>query len=392
MTKISAREVGVRIRIVGYASLFDQAAMAPMLLSLSNDLHVSLAHVATIVAGYYFSYGIMQVFWGVISSLYGYVKITRLSLFLAATSTIVCSVSENFTTLLIFRSASGAFLSAAIPAAISYIGSASKPRETHKEISGLMVATSFGTASSTVLSASISWFLGWRYVFLLSALISFAAFHRTKSLTEIINRDASTAWLGSLGKLFTNKPMQVLLFLSFVDGMALMGTLVFIPTFIESHGSSATIAGVITMIYGCSVLGVSMVLSRMKRRLALSSHIFCGAGLAALACLMLMLSGSLIAAIIACTFLGTASATMHSSIQTWSTEVYPKRRSLSVALFAAFLFLGSSFASQFNSTRLGHFQYQSLFGQGAILFLVIAIFGGLFRRKLEERSTEWAIS
>jgi MFS family permease len=107
---------------------------------------------------------------------------------------------------------------------------------------------------------------------------------------------------------------------------------------------------------------------------------------------MLMFSASIIMAIIACCFLGTASATMHSSIQTWSTEVYPSQRSLSVSLFAGFLFLGSSFASQFNSARLGDSQFTSLFGQGALLFLTISIFGGLYRRNLEKRSTTWEIS
>jgi MFS family permease len=390
--KVSTDQVGSRVRIVGYASLFDQAAMAPMLLRVSKDLHVHLTQIATVVAGYYFCYGAMQIFWGVYSSSHGYVRTIRIGLFMSATSTFICAVSHNYTILLIFRSISGAFLSAVIPAALSYIGSATKPDATHKQISGLMVATSFGTASSTVLSAAISWYYGWNFVFFLSAFISYVAFYRVKRLAEIINRDASTIWIKSLGKLFTHRPMQVLLFLSFIDGAALLGTLIFVPTFIESHGSSGTTAGAVTMIYGCTVLAVSLTLSKMKKRFALSSYILFGAGLATFACLILMFSASIIMAIIACCLLGTASATMHSSIQTWSTEVYPSRRSLSVSLFAGFLFLGSSFASQFNSTRLGHSQFTSLFGQGALLFLTISIFGGLYRRKLEKRSTTWAIS
>lgn len=96
--------------------------------------------------------------------------------------------------------------------------------------------------------------------------------------TEIINRDASTSWAKSLGEPFTHKPMQVLLFLSFIDGAALLGTLIFLATFIESNGSSVTTADAITVIYGCTVLTVSLTLSKIKKTFRATSHIICGAG------------------------------------------------------------------------------------------------------------------
>lgn len=78
--KVSTDEVGNRVRIIGYASLFDQAAMAPMLLRVFKDLHVHSTQIASVVAGYYVCYGAMQIFWGFYSSTHGYVRNIRIGL------------------------------------------------------------------------------------------------------------------------------------------------------------------------------------------------------------------------------------------------------------------------------------------------------------------------
>jgi MFS family permease len=99
----------------------------------------------------------------------------------------------------------------------------------------------------------------------------------------------------------------------------------------------------------------------------------------------MMLSKNLLASLTACILLGIASATMHSSIQTWSTEVFPVLRSLAISLFAAFLFLGGSASSQLNGSLVDQSKYTWLFGQSLLLFLIIATFGAGFRRRLERQ-------
>lgn len=387
MNRQESPSAGNRIRIVGYASLFDQAAMAPMLLRISNNLQIELGHVASLVAGYYFFYGVMQIFWGWYSSSHGYVKTMKISLLVSASSTLLCIFATTYSHLLVFRCISGAFLSASVPAAISYIGSTNTVNQTHKQISGLMVATSAGTASSTILSATISWFFGWQYVFLLSAAISYIAYIRIRGLSEKADSKLLSSRLKALKVLLKHRPMQVLLSISFVDGGALIGTLVFIPSSLEHQGVQAIFVGIVTMMYGCTVLVVSILLRRITKHLNLSIYITIGSYAGALASLLMMLSKNLLTSLTACILLGIAAATMHSSIQTWSTEVFPVLRSLAISLFAAFLFLGGSASSQFNGSFVDQSKYTWLFGQSLLLFLIIATFGAGFRRKLERQIT-----
>lgn len=142
----------------------------------------------------------------------------KIILLVSASSILLCFFATTYSQLLILRCISGTFLSASVPAAISYIGSMNKLNQTHKHISGLMVATSAGTASSTIISATISWFFGWQYVFLLSAAISYFACVRIKGLSKKADSKLLSSRLESLKLLLKHRPMQVLLFISFVDG------------------------------------------------------------------------------------------------------------------------------------------------------------------------------
>ena len=50
-------------------------------------------------------------------------------------------------------------------------------------------------------------------------------------------------------------------------------------------------------------------------------------------------------AVVAAVLLGLAWAAMHSSLQTWATEVLPEARATVVSLFAGSLFVGSALAA-----------------------------------------------
>ena len=54
-----------------FLSHLDRFAIPPMLLSVSRDLDRSLAAATAMATLYFFSYGIMQLFWGLLSDRVG---------------------------------------------------------------------------------------------------------------------------------------------------------------------------------------------------------------------------------------------------------------------------------------------------------------------------------
>ncbi len=67
-----------------------------------------------------------------------------------------------------------------------------------------------------------------------------------------------------------------------------------------------------------------------------------GAVAAFAACVLLTLSREVLPAVLATVLIGLAWVAMHSSLQTWATEVLPSARATVVSLFAGSLFIGSS--------------------------------------------------
>jgi MFS family permease len=64
---------------------------------------------------------------------------------------------------------------------------------------------------------------------------------------------------------------------------------------------------------------------------------------------------------------------MHSTLQTWATEVLPGSRATVVSFFAASLFVGSSLAAVVASGLADHGRYGLLFATSAVLAVPLGL-------------------
>jgi predicted MFS family arabinose efflux permease len=133
--------------------------------------------------------------------------------------------------------------------------------------------------------------------------------------------------------------------LAFAEGAVVLGVLTLLPSAVEAAGATTAVAGAVTAVYGAAVFAGSGLVGRLSRRLHPSRLIAIGAGSALAACAVLALSRSPVAALGVTLLLGLAWTSMHSSLQTWATEVLPAVRATVVSLFAGSLYIGSSLAA-----------------------------------------------
>lgn len=71
---------------------------------------------------------------------------------------------------------------------------------------------------------------------------------------------------------------------------------------------------------------------------------------------------------------------MHSTLQTWATEVVPEARATVISLFAAALFAGSGFAALAAAPLAEDGSYGLLFALAASVAVPLGLFAGLARR------------
>jgi predicted MFS family arabinose efflux permease len=103
------------------------------------------------------------------------------------------------------------------------------------------------------------------------------------------------------------------------------------------------------------------VVGRLSRTLHPARLIALGAVAALAACAVLALSRTAVVAVGVTLLLGLAWAAMHSSLQTWATEVLPSARAAVVSLFAGCLFCGSALAAVLVAGLADDGRYRTIF-------------------------------
>src|SRR3712207_4714257 len=82
---------------------------------------------------------------------------------------------------------------------------------------------------------------------------------------------------------------------------------------------------------------------------------------------------------VAAILIGGGFAFMHSTLQTWATEVVPEARATVISLFAAALFAGSAVATMAAAPLAEKASFDVLFALGATAAVPLGLLAGLAR-------------
>ncbi len=372
-----------RLQLACFLTTYDRFAMPPMLVAIAHDLDASLTEIAAAAGVYFLAYGLMQPIWGVLSTRVGLAATMTLSITAGSLATLASAVAQDVTTLAIMRAVAGALFAAAFPAALIYVGATASPQRRQREVTELMTGVALGTTLSTVVSGALTYFVGWRWGFALTTALCLLSYLYLSHLTELKRMPWRDPLLTPLRRVLSNHRVYQLLALAVLDGVGILGVLTFVPTAVESTGRNAATAAAITATYGVSVLFAAPLVGRLSGRVPASRFILVGALVGAVACGMLAVSVGFATAIAACALLGVAWASMHSSLQTWATEVTPEERGLTVSFFAGSLFAGSAIAAAVGGPFADRLDFVTLFGGAALVLVTVGVAGNIARARWE---------
>lgn len=337
--RISPRRL---LQLTAFVSTLDRFAMPPMLIAMSRDLDVPLTQIVQAAGAYFLAYGLMQPAWGMVSDRLGLVRTMRLALMLAAVMTTAAALTGTPLALGLARGLAGACFAAAIPASLIYIGDTVPAQRRQRDVTDLMVGVALGTAVASAGAGVLAQLLSWRIAFVVTGLAALALVVALRHLAEPPRTRVHRHPFAPLAQVARSGPARLVLSLAFVEGAVLLGMLTLLPPAVEAAGAGAATAGAVTAVFGIAVFGFARVVGVLSHRLHTSRLIALGACSALVACSLAALSRSPAMAVIVAVLLGLAWAAMHSSLQTWATEVLPAARSTVVSLFAGSLFIGSA--------------------------------------------------
>jgi predicted MFS family arabinose efflux permease len=366
------------LRAAAFLSNFDRFTVAPMLLTIAADLRVSLAEVVVVASLYYLLYGLMQPVWGMLSDRLGRVGVMRLTLLAVVVPGLLSALAPNLAVLVMGRALAGGLFSAVIPAALVYIGDTVPLSFRQKALADQLAAGAVAIALATV-AAGLAAHLGlWRVAFAAPALASGAlSLLLARRLPEPDREGGGAGLLTQVGLVMRRRWAVLVVLLALVEGGVILGFLTYLAPSLEAEGYSAAVSGLAVGLYGLAVLVWTQVLKRISDKLGRYALILIGGALLALGYTSGALDRNLPGIALAAVLVGGGFAFMHSTLQTWATEVVPEARASVISFFAAALFAGSGIATIAVAPLAEVHSYRLLFAVAALIAVLLGLLGGL---------------
>jgi predicted MFS family arabinose efflux permease len=374
------------LRAAAFLSNFDRFTVAPMLLTIAADLRASLAEVAAVASLYYLLYGLMQPVWGMLSDWLGRVRVMQLTLLAVVVPGLLSALAPNLLVLLVGRALAGGLFSAVIPAALVYIGDTVPLSFRQKALADQLAAGAVAIALATV-AAGLAAQLGlWRVAFAAPALAAGAlGLLLARRLHEPQREGGGEGPLTQVG-LVVRRPWAVLVvLLALVEGGVILGFLTYLAPSLEAEGYSAAVSGLAVGLYGLAVLVWTQVLKRVADKVGRYALILIGGALLALGYASGALERNLAGTALAAVLVGGGFAFMHSTLQTWATEVVPEARASVISFFAAALFAGSGIVTTAVAPLAEAHSYELLFAVATLIAVLLGILGGLARLRYDRK-------
>ena len=366
------------LQLTAFVSALDRFVMPPMLLAVAHGLDLPLSRVAQAAGAYYLAYGLTQPAWGLLSDRFGVVRTTRVALLVAAGATATAALATGSWSLLAARALAGACFGAAIPNTLVYVGDTVPSHRRQRDITQVMVGVALGTAVSAAGAGAVADRLSWRLAFGLTGAAAATLSVLLRLLPEPDTRRLHDSPLAPFRTVLRSGSARLIIALAFTEGAVLLGALTYLPAAMAAGGAGTAVAGLITAVFGVATVVAAPAVARLSGRVPPAGLIAAGASCLVAGLLLATVSVLVASALVTCTLLGGAWAAMHSTLQTWITQVTPAARATAVSLFACALFAGSAVGALVVGGLAEAGRYSLIFGLATAIAVplgVLAVIG-----------------
>ncbi|HSO93537.1 MAG TPA: MFS transporter [Candidatus Dormibacteraeota bacterium] len=382
-----------RLFYVGpFITMFDRGVIGPLLVAISLELRVPLAAAAMVATVYYVFYGGMQLVFGILSDRVGRVRVMRIGLAGAAGAGLLSTIAPSLGTLIAARAAAGGLTAAILPASIVYIGDALPFRLRQRVLADLLAAAAVGSASGALIAGALARFASWRISFLIPAIVAGVLFFGYRRLPESSGTVRGGGPLAQLG-VVARRPWAVFLIaLALIEGVALQGLFTFLAPALQAHGFDAAIAGLIVTGYGLTVLVGTRIVKQIALRVPAALLVAVGGAMLVAGFVAAALDPGIPGVATASVMAGGAYAFMHSTLQSWATDVVPNARGTLAALFVTAYQLGAAAGVAAVAGLVDSRQYSAIFWIAAAVATPVLVAGTIGRARYSGSSASEGVN
>jgi len=381
------RALLLALGVATFMVALDGRVVAPLLPTIAQDFHISMANAGWLVSGYMLPYGFCQLGYGPLADRFGKVRVAAYAMVAFSIGTALCGAFPSFASIVLLRALTGAAAAGLIPLTIAYIGDTVPYAQRQAALAMLMASSGAAQAFSTSAGGTIAALVSWRTVFpILGALAGGATValfvYRKREIRVAVDpgqphpgyRDALRAPM-----------MRPLLLLVAFEGSLYLGGFSFLSGLLSSRFALGSLQiGLILGLSGVAQLLAARLLPSLLRRTSERQLLWVGGTAMGSAFLLNALAPHWGWVALGCALSGMGFTLCHSTLQTRASESFARGRGTALALFAFSLFSGSALGTVcigYGADALG---YTATFGITGLLLLV---FTALVVRVLGTRVT-----
>jgi predicted MFS family arabinose efflux permease len=323
----------------------DARVIAPLLPTMANELHVSLARAGWLVSAYMLPYGLCQLVYGPIADRFGKINVCAYAMTAFSLGTAFCAFWPSFSAILTLRALTGAAAAGLIPLTLAYIGDTVPYEERQAAIAALLASAGAAQAFSTSAGGSIAAIFSWRSVFPCLGVLAGVA---TLGLFALRRRAVHYAGGArpSLAAALAAPQMTTLLTLVAVEGFLYLGGFSYLSGLLDQRFRlNALQIGLVLALAGVSQLTAARLLPRLIGRVSERRLLSIGGTALGTGYLTSAVAPHWSFVALGCTLQGSGFILCHTTLQTRATEIIPAARGTALSLFAFSLFLGSGIGS-----------------------------------------------
>ncbi|MFA9463599.1 MAG: MFS transporter [Velocimicrobium sp.] len=367
----------------------DNYAAAPLIITISNDLNVSISTAAISVTAYMLAFGVFTLIFGPLSDRYGKVKIINIAAIGTAVFSMLGAFAFNLPSLIFFRAMNGAFASGIFPVTMALVGQSFDDKNRHKALGKVMGLMFLGGATATAIGGVLSYLGSWRFVYLIYgvgelilAVIMVKVLERDKPVIKELN------FVKAYREPLRNSGFMKIAFLVFFLGLSVFGSFTYSGTLLqEVTGYNILIVGLILSLFGIGTVIGGRIAPMMKMKLKNGFLVF--AGIIGTLSLFSLSSVSNIGILGVSLFgFGMSFIFLQSTLISTAQERLPKTRGTAMSLTSFNMFVGGAVGTSLNGMIMKSYGTSSIFFHTAFVILFVGILAAIllaaFDRKKEQ--------
>lgn len=337
------------LSLAAFTSMAAMRACDPLLPAFAETYSASVGQVAQTISLFAISYGLMQLVYGPLGDRFGKFRVIGYAVLGCMVGNALAAVSGSLDTLRVARVMAGATAAGIIPLSLAWVGDSVAYEHRQAVLARLMLATLMGTAFGQWMSGVIADSVGWRWVFVLLALMFLVVGSRLMLMDRRRRSNASTTARPAAGflrnlRLVLSVPWaRTVLLAVVVEGAFAFSALAFVAAYLhERFGLSLNGAAFVAALFAAGGLVYATRARWLVDRLGEKRLVLVGAALLGLSFLVMALTPIWSLAVPASMMAGLGFSMLHGTLQAHATQMVPDARGTAVSLFGAGLFLGQS--------------------------------------------------